>query len=95
MKCKTLKAKITETESLAKKVEQLSSSLPPKEKDVLQRQVSALKSDLKLKMEQLENDRKAIDLKRRLETVEKSLIIFEDRMSKADGNDVHFMKVTS
>ena len=90
-----MEAKITEIESLEKKVQQLSGSLPTKENDVLQRQVFTLKSDLKLKMEQIENDRKRIDFERRLETLENNLTAFEDGMTKKDGNTAGFMKVTT
>lgn len=95
MKCKSLKAKITQAESLTKKVEQLSSSLPPKEKDVLQRQVLSLTSDLKLKMEQLENDRKRLeDFECRLEAVTNKLMEFEEKLNKVDENNAVFMKVS-
>jgi Pyruvate/2-oxoacid:ferredoxin oxidoreductase gamma subunit len=46
-------------------------------------------------MEQIENDRKRIDFERRLETLEKNLMAFEDGMTKTDGNTADFMKVTS
>ena len=90
-----MESKVTQAESLARKVEQLSSSLPLKEKDVLQRQVIALKNDLQLKMDELENDRKRIDFECRLEAMGNKLAEFEDRMSKGDENNADFMKVTS
>jgi uncharacterized linocin/CFP29 family protein len=90
-----LESKVTQAESLARKVEQLSSSLPLKEKDVLQRQVIALKNDLQFKMDELENDRKRIDFECRLEAMGNKLAEFEDRMSKEGENNADFMKVTS
>lgn len=75
---------------------QLLLSLPPKEKDVLQRQVMALKNDLKFKMEQFENDRKKMeDFDTRLETVRSMLAEFEQSLSKVDENNASVIKVTS
>ena len=94
MKCKSLEGKLAQVEGLTTKVEQLSSSLPPKEKDVLERQVFALESDLKFKMEQLENDRKRIkDFDSRLETVGNTLTEFERRFSKVGENNADVVKV--
>ena len=94
MKCKSLEGKLAQVEGLTTKVEQLSSSLPPKEKDVLERQVFALKSDLEFKMEQLENDRKRIkDFDSRLETVGNTLTEFEGKLSKVGENNADVIKV--
>lgn len=95
MKYKSLEGKLAQAEGLTKKVEQLSTSLPPKEKDVLERQVIALKGDLKFKMEQLENDRKRMeDFDSRLETVKNTLTEFEGRLSKVGENNADVIKVT-
>ena len=88
IKCKSLEEKIAQAEGLTTEMGQLLLSLPSKEKDVLRRQVMALKSDLKFKMEQFENDRKKVkDFHTRLETVRSMLTEFEQRLSKVDENN--------
>ena len=77
------------------KVDQLSSILPSKERDVLQRQITTLSNDLKRKIEQLKNDKKRIDFECKLKAVENTLMEFEEKFSKVDKNDAKFMKVSS
>ena len=91
-----MEEKIAQAEGLTTEMGQLLLSLPPKEKDVLQRQVMALKSDLKFKMEQFENDRKKMeDFYTRLDTVRSMLTEFELRLNEVDENNAGVIKVTS
>lgn len=85
---------ITRVECLAIKVEQLSPSLSPNEKDVLQRQVDALNSDLKLKMKELKDNRKKVEeFEYKLRAVASELTEFEEKLSKEEGTKADLVKV--
>lgn len=94
---KLLEGKLGHVERLAKKVEELSSNLPPKEKDVLRRQVAALKNDFVSKINQLDNDRKTVeDFYGKLQDMQSKIAEFEDKLRLNDGeNNAEFRKVGS
>ncbi|XP_028409089.1 uncharacterized protein LOC114531672 [Dendronephthya gigantea] len=84
-KSKNLKEKISQVDRVKQRVDQLC-SLPQEEKDVLHKQINALESDIKFKMEQLENGKRSKGFGRRLENVRDKIAEIEERLNEF-GND--------
>lgn len=83
-RCQNLKEKITQVDCLKQRIEQLC-SLPQEEKEVLQRQINALESDLKFKREQQEYKKRSDEFECRLEDVRDKIAEMEEKLN-AFGN---------